>query len=144
MIVLRFLKYKSVRDVVAVLLLLFGILMLSACTDPFSYRSSRISPHDFKGSEWQSNEPVIHLQVLEDGQMRGYLLLNSERIEIICGIDWGHSIIIHKAPEGDDVVLSDYILEGSCKCTDQKVVITVEEDFCFDEQYPVIVLERVE
>ena len=41
-------------------------------------------------------------------------------------------------------MLSDYILEGSCKCTDQKVVITVEEDFCFDEQYPVIVLERVE
>ena len=135
--------------VVVVMLILWGtifgsFLFLSSCTDPFSYRSSRISPHDDKGSEWRSDDPFIYLRVLEDGQMRGYLLLDSERIDIICGIDWGRFVAIFRETGEDSVRDSDFVLEGTCDCTEQQVIITVEKDYCFGGQFDVIILNRID
>ena len=147
---LRLNKSVGIRiAVVFIWLLLWGIilgsiLMMSSCTDPFSYRSSRISPNDYKGSEWRSDDPFIYLKVQEDGQMKGYLLLDSERIDIICGIDWGRFVTIIRETGEDSVRNSDFVLEGTCNCTEKQVIITVEKDYCFDEQFDVIVLDRIE
>ncbi|MCR5664590.1 MAG: hypothetical protein K6G17_06910 [Oscillospiraceae bacterium] len=135
-------------SVVLIWLLLWGIivgslLMMSSCTDPFSYRSSRISPHDYKGSEWRSNDPFIYLKVQEDGQMKGYFLLDSERIDIICGIEWGHSVTIVRETGEESVRDSDFVLEGTCDCTEQQIIITIEKDYCFGGQFDVIVLDRI-
>ncbi|MCR5663821.1 MAG: hypothetical protein K6G17_02965 [Oscillospiraceae bacterium] len=139
---LRFIRTNA-RIIVMVLLLLFGMLIISACTDPVTYRNSRISPYDFKGSEWQSEDPIINLQVQEDGQMRGYVVWNDEKSDIGCAIDWGYKILIHKDRGGNNVILDDYILEGYCTCTEQQVVITISKDYFFDGQYDTIILNRV-
>lgn len=135
---------RNPRKTQVLFLLLSVIVLLSACTDPFSYRSSKISPHDYIGSEWQSEEPFFHLQVLENREMNGYLLINGVKIDVVCSIEWGHSIRIHKVPQNDTVSDSDYIIEGTCECTEQEVVINVEKDYFFNGQYPIIVLNRVE
>lgn len=150
MAALRLNKSVSIRIAAAFIwLILWGIilgsiLMMPSCTDPFSYRSSRISPHDYKGSEWRSDDPFIYLQTLEDGQMRGYLLLDSKRIDIICGIDWGRFVTIVRETGEDGVRNSDFVLEGTCDCTEQQVIITVEKDYCFGGQFDIIVLDRIE
>lgn len=135
---------RNPRKTQVLFLLLSVIVLLSACTDPFSYRSSKISPHDYIGSEWQSEEPFFHLQVLENREMNGYLLINGVKIDVVCSIEWGHSVRIHKVPQNDTVYDSDYIMEGTCECTEQEVVINVEKDYFFNGQYPIIVLNRVE
>ena len=109
MAVLRLKKSVSIRIATSFIwLILWGIilgsiLLMSTFTDPFSYRSNRISPHDYKGSEWRSDNPFIYLKVQEDGQMKGYILLDSERIDIICGIDWGRFVTIVRETGEDSV-----------------------------------------
>ena len=150
MAVLRLKKSVSIRIATSFIwLILWGIilgsiLLMSTSTDPFSYRSNRISPHDYKGSEWRSDNPFIYLKVQEDGQMKGYILLDSERIDIICGIDWGRFVTIVRETGEDSVRKSDFVLEGTCDCTEQQVIITVEKDYCFAGQFDIIVLDRIE
>ena len=38
----------------------------------------------------------------------------------------------------------DFVLEGTCDCTEQQVIITVEKDYCFAGQFDIIVLDRIE
>ena len=136
-------RHKPKRKPLLALLCLIVLLSLAACIDPYEYRSSRISPHDFVGSEWQSEDPALYMKVQSDKSIEGTLLLNEEEVKICCSFEWGYSVLITKK-RGGSIQESDFILEGHCVCTEQEVVITVTEDYCFDGKYDVIVLTRMD
>ncbi len=121
------------------------LFVLTGCIiDPYSIRAKRMSVIDFCDSTWKSEEPPIYLEVDKNGEAFGYLLYNSEKIEVEYAVDWGQFFMIYKKSLNNHVKVNDYIIEGTCKCTEQKVVITVDKDYLFGGQYPVIILERVE
>ena len=128
----------------ALLLCLFVLLSLSACAWPMDRSIKRTTPYDFSGSEWQSEEPFIYLRLNEDQQLEGYMLLESQRVEIRCGIapTWPR-FYLYKIPVHDTIMDDNYILDGTFKCTEQKLTLKIERDFYFGKQYQVIVLERV-
>jgi hypothetical protein len=133
------------RSIKSVILALFcGLVMISltACLGPL-YREEW-TPHDTIGSEWQSDDPFLYLKVQDDRGMKGYMLLNAEKVEIQCSIQYGHEVLIIKNQERDTVYDSDFVLEGTCDCTEQQVIITVEKDYCFDGRYDRIVLNRID
>ena len=138
---------KMVCKITIILILLCVILSFSiiGCFDPYAARAARTTAYDFPRSEWQSEEPIIYLRVNEnrDG-IHGYMLLDSQKIEISCAIDWGRTFIVYKKPEHGCVEVDDYVLEGSCKCTEEKIILKVKKDYCFDGKYDVIVLTRMD
>ena len=134
---------KYTRRIIEVLFLVAFLVELSACIDPYSIRATRTSVLDFRESQWMSDEPTIYLEISKGGNAFGYLLDNSERIEIEYAIDWGQIIVIYKKPLNNTVGVDDYIMEGTCVCTKEKVVITVQHDYIFNGKYDKIVLNRV-
>ena len=136
---------KVLNKVIIIVLPCLLLLILTACKDPFEYRSTRISPHDYPGSEWQSDNPYIYCQVLDNRTIRGSILVNGELVEIQCTVDWGRYIIISKVDIlKDNIEESDELLEGLCKCTEQQIVINIRKDNCFEGKYDSIILNRVE
>lgn len=133
---------KCKKNTFLMLLCAIVTFSLSGCLDPYAARSARMEPHDFPGSEWQSEEPFIYLRVNEDQQMDGYMMLDSQKIEIECAIDWGETFVINKNPQHDCVEVGDYVLEGDCVCTEQQIILKVKKDYCFGNQYDVIILSR--
>ena len=123
---------------IAILIVLLIVLFLVA----IAARSAGTRPYDFPGSEWQSEEPFIFLRVNENLQMDGYMLLDSQKIEIECAIDKG-GFVIYKNPQHNCVEVGDYVLEGNCDCTEQQIILKVKKDYCFGNQYDEIVLNRI-
>ena len=120
------------------------LLIVTACVNLFLSENKYISPHDFIGSEWQSDDPVLFLQVLDNREIKGYILLNSEKADIQCSIEYGRDIRIYLETERDTLNDSDCVLEGSCVCTEQKVVITVKKDYRLGGRYDKIILKRID
>ena len=133
------------RKKITFLILLCAIVSfsLSGCLVPCVARSARTRPYDYPGSEWQSEEPFVFLRVNEDQQMDGYMILDSQKIEIECAIDRGGTFVINKNPQHDCVEIGDYVLEGDCVCTEQQIILKVKKDYCFGNQYDVIILNRI-
>ena len=143
--VFHFNKRKVVSIIIFVALIAVIMITSTACVDPFEYRASRISPHDYPGSEWQSDDPNIYLYVLKDKSIRGYILLNNAEVRVHCSIEWGRFVEITRTDIWSDVVKeSDYLLEGVCDCTERQIVIEVRKDYCFDGKYETIVLNRID
>lgn len=136
-------KRRAISIIAAAVLISVLLLTATACVDPFEYRASRISPHDYPGSEWQSDDPYIYFHVKENTELEGYILLGEEKITIGGSIEWGRFVLIHKHVL-NNVKESDYLLEGVCDCTEQQIVIEVRKDYCFDGQYETIVLNRID
>ena len=138
------LRVFSKKAVFLILLCAVLSFSMSGCFDPYVARAARTTAYDFPGSEWQSEEPFIYLRVNENrDDIDGYMLLDSQKIEISCAIDWGRTFVVHKNPEHDRVRVDDYVLEGYCECKEEKIVLTVKKDYCFDNQYNVIILNRI-
>ena len=128
----------------ALFLCLLALLTLSSCVWPMDRSIRFTNPYDFPGSEWQSEDPFIYLRLNEDQQLEGYMLLESQRVEIRCGIapTWPR-FYLYKISVHDKIMDANYILDGTFKCTEQKLTLKIERDFYFGKQYQVIVLERV-
>ncbi|MBQ6273887.1 MAG: hypothetical protein IJK63_06640 [Oscillospiraceae bacterium] len=117
---------------------------LTGCWYPYLARNARTTPIDFPESEWQSEEPFIFLRVNKNLQMDGYMILDSRKIEIECAIEWGETFLIYKKVQHSVVEVSDYVLEGDCVCTEQQIILKVKKDYCFENQYDVIILNRID
>lgn len=143
--IFRILKANPVKTIIGVLLLaVITCIMIAQFIDPFSFRETRISPHDFPGSEWQCEEPFISLHVKENNEIGGYIIIDGERINVDCPIDWGRFILMTRTVEGGESVrASDYLFEGKCDCTAQQIIIKIEKDYIFGGRYDEIVLIRV-
>ena len=139
--IFRFLKANPIKICIGVLL----FVMIALFFDPFSYRKTRISPCDFPDSEWQCDDPFIFLHVKENKEIGGYIVINGERINVDCPIDWGRYVLMTRTVEaGKSVMESDYLFEGKCDCTEQQITITITKDYIFDGRYDEVVLIRMD
>ena len=88
---------KSRKFIFLTLLCAFLCLSMSSCYDPYSVRATRMTAYDFPESMWQSDKPFIYLRVNENQEeIDGYILLDSQLIDIECAIDWGKTFVIYK------------------------------------------------
>ncbi len=132
-------KNRILTLALAVFLWALILFSLRACLS-LGDRREDLSPHDFKGSEWQSREPRLDLKVLPDGEIKGTLLLDSEEVAVACSFERGTVRIVK---ERENIRDDDCLLEGSCVCTEQELVIRVKNDCCFGGRYKKIVLMRL-
>ena len=131
-------KKKNVFSIVCFSLLLLLLMSLFIKQKNIIPSISRIH-----GSEWLCKDPYIYLRVTDIGEIKGYILHNSEEVDISFGDSYGLALIYKSGPRGEPVRIQDFILEGYCVCTEQSVAITVKKDYYFDGQYQVIVLNRI-
>ena len=116
------------------------------------HKENAITPYDFPGSVWESQEPYIHLEVSEkagDG-ISGIIQVGEEKKEIEVMIQWSSVDIVDKEMMSqmemhNNVFYDDCILlKAICKCSEKNIVMKIDEDNIYDGKYKKIVLDRVE
>ena len=120
------------------------ILFYVVLGSSYKYRTTNTALHDFPGTTWECTDPFIHLQVENDLQVVGYIVIDGEEILVKCITEWGGIFYLFRcdndaSPPSPDTV----ILSGTCKCTEEDVVVTVSEDYIFESAYRTFTLFRI-
>ena len=119
------------------------------------HKENAITPYDFPGSVWESQEPFIHLEVSEDigDGINGTIQINGETKEVEMELKtvigsfaeiYDKDLIAQKQAQ-QDMFFDDYILlKAYCKYSENTIVMKIDEDNLYGGKYKKIVLDRVD
>ena len=120
------------------------ILLFVVLESSYEHRITNISLHDFPGTIWECRDPFIHLQVEKNMQVVGYTVIDGEEIPVECTTQWGGIFHLYRCDKNaSQLSPNTLILRGTCKCTKDKVAVTVSKDYVFEPAYRTFTLFRV-
>ena len=101
------------------------------------------SPYNYPGSTWESEDPYINLQVVDEipAHANAYLIAAGEVRSVIINMD-NRSGWVNIC----DATTRKLLLKGAVKASSDRVIIEVKEDldYLFNGEYPVITLSRTD
>ncbi len=137
-------------SILLILMIPFSFLMFMGSVAIHKYYA--ITPYDFPGSVWESQEPFIHLEVSNPigNGINGSIIINGKEKKVCLSTTAGSdaklldSNLYTQSLNNGTYYSEMVLLRVIWNCSENQIVMKIEEDNIYDGKYKRIVLDRVE
>ena len=131
----------------AVLGIVFFALIFHSWNRVYENRKSVVTPYDYPGSVWKSEDPEIVLEVSTESSSPEdstcWLVCNGQEFDVIFFPGYPQRASFELRDAGSAEMEDIRLLVCEAKFSERKVTLKVIKDYMFNDEYKTITLDRV-